>query len=1244
MNTFRTSRFVLAFTSILLALSLGCGARFGAGRDKRSIDHLRAKAERRPNDVSLWHTLAIAEHVEDGGEPARARKALAHAKKLGAKSLALTLIEAEEHVLEGRPSAALDSYFALLNQSAHAEGDDAALYAEAALSAIGDMNDAVDDYRERLERGLVALEPKADALGLNAAHQLYMSLYGLAMLRGDLTAAAKYTQKAGCVQKAEVAGPFGPRELLGFDVNYPAEKPGPFQQSYDLGPSRGVQPVRALETRRCVLPIGRGVRKAWPGTSVVRAELDVKKKGDYALRFESPNSSVVWLDGKEILRLDLRDKHPEGVRYIPVRLSAGKHELKVKISSRHPNPALSLALVPATREQVEATHLPATPRGALERFLAAKLALSRGNAVGARELLRKKNQSAPTAHWLVLEAATALADPLRPGELRRDLSRELLRRAGQQNPDAWYPVIGLANLEASEGRLKEAIEALRPAVEKWPEVIAIRTSLIERLRERGHVEEAERVVAELAERMPNTCAVIGIRLNTARARSRVKEIEALTERAMACDASSTARLSLLRMQRKYDKAATEYLRLLSLSDAMEPAQLLESEIEHAKLAGDRAQELRTREKRSALFPDRPDPVLDHADRLLAQGKAKEAAQYLNQAIAAYPDELYELRRSAEAINGEDLFAPFRKNGDEVIAAFEASGRKYDEPQVLVLDYTVVRVFPDGSSIDLTHNITRVQSQEAVDEQGEFAIPEGARLLKLHTIKAQDKKKLEPEAIAGKSTLSLPNLAPGDYVEFEIIRGQNPSTGFPGGYIGDRFYFQSFEVPFDHSELVVVLPKEFEPVIDPRGPAPETIRETHDGLKVLRFKRVESRPLTREPNSVNSREFIPSVLLGMKVTWEAYIESLRDLLIDKDVFDPAALDEVNRLLGDDVHAKPSVRARRLYRWVTEQIEPTDDVFGSASAMLAARTGSRERVLRYMLGLAGIKADLVVARGAEADHSVGKLPDPETFGYLLLRVHTELGAEWVHAGARDAPFGFLPPQLWGERALVVSPEAESVQLPNPPIEHALHSVDVRIKLDEKGGAQVSIRETLRGPNAVSWRNDLDQIPNAELNARFEEGYAVQLVPGAHLTDLSFQGRDDPEAPLVVNYKLEVASLGHQIGKEQRIPGLFTSNLSGRYARTSERQTTQLVAPSQAKDVRITFELPKGAKAVSGPRAVKHAFSGASFASTIDIKGNEVQITRILRLPMLRVAPIDYPKLATFCRAVDVAEASELSIALP
>ncbi|MDB4977640.1 MAG: hypothetical protein JWN48_5981, partial [Myxococcaceae bacterium] len=963
--------------SMLLALSLlvpaACGGARRAGERKdRRIDHLRTQVERHPDDPKLALELAVGEHLYDGGDPTRARAAVERAHKLGDASLALEFIEAEQRVLEGEPELAFTGYLALLEHAQASSEPLAPYYTEVALQSLADMNDATDDYRPRVHEALTKLYARGDAVGLQVAHQARMGLLSQATQAGDIEQARRFALEAGCVQRFEVAGPFGPRELLGFDRVLPPEAPGPFAASYDLGPTRGVQPVRTIETRRCAFGIGRGAHDAAPGSTVLRSELEVRadKAGHYALRVESPNSFVVQLDGKEVERVDLRVRPGSGVRYLPLALSAGKHELKLKVTSRHPNPAISLALIKAEPAALERARLP-QPASELERFLIAKIALARGDVIGARELVRKLGQGEPTAHWLILEGATALADPLKTAELRRDRARELLTRAAKQNGQAWYPNVGLARLAAAEGRTKEAIEALREAKTRWPKATSIRTSLVEHLREAGYVEEADLLVEDLVKQLPHACAVVNLSLWSARNRGRIGDVVRLTERAMSCDATSTARLTVLKTQLKYDQAAAELTRLQTLGEPLDPAQQLETDLERARLAGDLAQVRALRERRSEVWYDRPEPTLDRADMLLASGDKAGALKLLASSLAKEPGDLYELRRVQEALSADELFKSYRKNGAQLIRAFEAAKHKYEEPQVLVLDYTVQRIFEDGSSVSLTHNIIRVQSQEAVDDNGEFSVPEGARLLSLHTIKA-DGTRLEPDVIPGKSTWSLPNLSPGDYVEFEYVRGESPSAGFPGGYLGDRFYFKSFEIPFDQSELMVIMPESMEPVLDPRGPLPELVKQKADGLTVLRWTEKQSRSLSPEPGSVASREFLPSINLGVKVSWQAYIESLRDLLLDKEMFDPAAQEFVDGLLGERRSAPASVKADALYRWVSEQLEATNDVFGSAPSMLSARTGSRERVLKYMLQLAGVSSELVLARGVEADHSEAALP--------------------------------------------------------------------------------------------------------------------------------------------------------------------------------------------------------------------------------------------------------------------------------
>src|SRR5690606_7945109 len=152
----------------------------------------------------------------------------------------------------------------------------------------------------------------------------------------------------------------------------------------------------------------------------------------------------------------------------------------------------------------------------------------------------------------------------------------------------------------------------------------------------------------------------------------------------------------------------------------------------------------------------------------ARGDEQAARERMRGALEVEPEAMASLRHVLRSLYGENPLEAYRRDGAEVIRELEASGRTYEEPMVLVLDYTVYRVFEDGSMLELTHNIFRLQSQEAVDAMGEYAVPDGAQMLTLHTVKA-DGTRLEPDEIAGKDTISFPSLSPGDYIEFEYVR-------------------------------------------------------------------------------------------------------------------------------------------------------------------------------------------------------------------------------------------------------------------------------------------------------------------------------------------------------------------------------------------------------------------------------------------------------------------------------------------
>jgi hypothetical protein len=65
--------------------------------------------------------------------------------------------------------------------------------------------------------------------------------------------------------------------------------------------------------------------------------------------------------------------------------------------------------------------------------------------------------------------------------------------------------------------------------------------------------------------------------------------------------------------------------------------------------------------------------------------------------------------------------------------------------------------------------------------GEVHVPEGAEVLILRTRKA-DGTSREAEEIAGKSTISAPELGVGDFVESETLEVKEPSLAFAPGFV------------------------------------------------------------------------------------------------------------------------------------------------------------------------------------------------------------------------------------------------------------------------------------------------------------------------------------------------------------------------------------------------------------------------------------------------------------------------------
>jgi tetratricopeptide (TPR) repeat protein len=1198
-----------------------------------------------PDNAALQSTLAIAETFANEGDPLRASSQVDRALQLSPDRADLALISGLINEATGHPDHAFDHYQRALLAAIGKTDPTSIRVAEVAVVGISGLYDTVPNYNDRTRALLEPLATSTSALNVAARNAAISLLLSLAERRGDVAGATLLTGLHGCVTQVRVAGPFGPHDLIGFDRTFPPQPNAPLADSYDLGPRRGERATRNVVADGCAINLGGGP-VAEGGVTYAQGRFTPAQAGRVVLRLSTPNSAEVFIDGTTVARVDRRVVVTANTIYLPVTLSAGEHLITIKLASRHPNPAFSIGFTALRDMDLLAVdgRVKIAPRNdfdaGFQDYLRATVAFERDDLIGAREALRHVDGHHAESPLLLMQAAHAwLRDPLTPADVRMDRGRALLEASLQRMPDLWGPTLRLAGIEAENGRVNEAIATLRKATQQWPKVPSIALSLIELLSTREWNAEADRVLSDVRARFPQLCGATAPAMNAARRRMRADDAAEIGEEIMRCNARSNARFTTLVRERKVEEARAELQRLISLdATAASSLGIRRTQIDLALQLGEVDSAEAELKRLQDEYPSASSFVLERIDRVLQSGDRDAALAILDAATERDHAAMASLRRVEGVLRGQHIMDPHRVDGLRTIADYESSGRSYDGPEVLVWDYMVVRVFPDGSALKLVHSIHRVQSDEAADELGEVEIPEDARVLTLRTVKS-DMRVLEPDAIDGKETISLPDVAPGDYTEFEYLIADAPSAAFPRGYMGDRFYFRSFEVPFDISQLVTVLPKDMPVTVDRRGDAPPLVETALGDQRVMSWKVIEGRPLTRETSSVAHREYVPSVRVVARAPWNELVESIRDALLDRDLQDPEIVQVVSTIVGEAAPTDHLLRAQRLYYWVLENIEDDAQIFGQAALMVRARSGNRARALHYMLGLAGVSAQLALARSKGADATVTDTADPDTYAFLVIRIEGS-SPTWLSTVDRWAPFGYLPPALRGQDAIMLTDAADIVRLRDTTEGEDRRTTMMDVQLADDGSAVIDVVERFAGAEATGWREGLEGTAPAELERRFEESYVATLVPGARMRSLNISGRDAAAATLVLQYSFEVAQLGRRTREGWAVPAITPSRLAARFATVATRTTTELLTPPMDTDVTVRLHVPPQARA---PRFhASHELHGpgqTQFIMQTAWQPGLLTIHRTVHVPMARITPSTYAQLSDFCHQADVAEGSEI-----
>jgi hypothetical protein len=286
---------------------------------------------------------------------------------------------------------------------------------------------------------------------------------------------------------------------------------------------------------------------------------------------------------------------------------------------------------------------------------------------------------------------------------------------------------------------------------------------------------------------------------------------------------------------------------------------------------------------------------------------------------------------------------------------------------------------------------------------------------------------------------------------------------------------------------------------------------------------------------------------------------------------------------------------------------------------------------------------LAAEAGAPAQTGEMDE---FRDVLVRFPMPGGDRFVDPRLRRAPFGYVAPGLDGAPAIVAGSGAQVEVVSRVPDRR---KVSLRARLAADGSAQVAVTEELSGWPALEWRELLDRAgtDRSKLRQAFEQHWLGQHFPGAVLDHLSVTPSAD-RADARVEYRFAIHRLADRQGDVLRLrPTFFRAQPGRRYGTEPQRKTTLSLGPDVALELSAELTLPAGARAIDVGQSRTIEAGSARFVEErrASRAGDVSTITlrRVSRLPLLRVPPADYPRIAAQLRAVDPLEQAELRIQL-
>ena len=207
-----------------------------------------------------------------------------------------------------------------------------------------------------------------------------------------------------------------------------------------------------------------------------------------------------------------------------------------------------------------------------------------------------------------------------------------------------------------------------------------------------------------------------------------------------------------------------------------------------------------------------------------------------------------------------------------------------------------------------------------------------------------------------------------------------------------------------------------------------------------------------------------------------------------------------------------------------------------------------------------------------------------------------------------------------------------------------ITIDITLTERGDASGTIVETLRGQDAISRRNFLDEQGSDDKIRKYFERKVNYDFNGSQLDSYTIDGREDPDRALVLTYTFTRAGYARKEQNALVIEDRYAlRDLTRSFARLPNRTVPMLLNQTINDQVTINLSVPEG-MTIAGPGNEDNIVYGSDFGDyqrVVSRDENTMTINHTLYIPIQRIQPDAYAVFANWAGDVDRATYKRLEV---